>query len=130
MNRNVSLAQLVWVSPLVAAPASAQQKPNVVFILADNVGYGDLGPYDGGELRGTSAGPEVAYVVKLGKLTGGVHHHAPGRRADDPTWKNAPGIPISGGGLWTSYTLDPKTGLLYLPGGNPAPDFATRQSFR
>ena len=43
---------------------------------------------------------------------------------DTATWKNAPGIPISGGGLWTSYTLDPKTGLLYLPGGNPAPDFA------
>lgn len=40
------------------------------------------------------------------------------------TWKNAPGIPISGGGVWTSYTLDPKTGLLYIPGGNPAPDFA------
>ena len=33
--------------------AFAQQsnKPNVVFILADNVGYGDLGPYGGGELR-------------------------------------------------------------------------------
>jgi arylsulfatase A-like enzyme len=29
-----------------------QQKPNVVFILADNVGYGDLGAYGGGELRG------------------------------------------------------------------------------
>jgi alcohol dehydrogenase (cytochrome c) len=43
---------------------------------------------------------------------------------DTSTWKNAPGIPISGGGLWTSYTLDTKTGLLYLPGGNPAPDFA------
>ena len=40
------------------------------------------------------------------------------------TWKNAPGIPISGGGTWTSYTLDPETGLLYVPGGNPAPDFA------
>jgi alcohol dehydrogenase (cytochrome c) len=40
------------------------------------------------------------------------------------TWKNAPGIPISGGGVWTSFTLDPKTGLLYVPGGNPAPDFA------
>ena len=39
------------------------------------------------------------------------------------TWKNARGIPISGGGVWTSYTLDPKTGLLYVPGGNPAPDF-------
>ena len=38
-----------------AQPASAggdAQKPNVVFILADNVGYGDLGPYGGGELRG------------------------------------------------------------------------------
>jgi arylsulfatase A-like enzyme len=34
-------------------PASAQpQKPNVIFILADNVGYGDLGAYGGGELRG------------------------------------------------------------------------------
>ena len=40
------------------------------------------------------------------------------------TWQNAPGIPISGGGTWTSYTLDPKTGQLYVPGGNPAPDFA------
>jgi alcohol dehydrogenase (cytochrome c) len=43
---------------------------------------------------------------------------------DTSTWKNLPGIPISGGGLWTSFTLDTKTGLLYLPGGNPAPDFA------
>ena len=43
---------------------------------------------------------------------------------DTSTWKNAPGIPISGGGTWTSYTLDIKNGLLYVPGGNPAPDFA------
>jgi alcohol dehydrogenase (cytochrome c) len=43
---------------------------------------------------------------------------------DASTWKNAAGIPISGGGLWTSYTLDTNAGLLYLPGGNPAPDFA------
>ncbi len=42
---------------------------------------------------------------------------------DTSTWKNGPGIPISGGGTWTSYTLDPKTGQLYVPGGNPAPDF-------
>ena len=42
---------------------------------------------------------------------------------DASNWKNAPGIPISGGGTWTSYTLDTKTGLLYVPGGNPAPDF-------
>lgn len=43
---------------------------------------------------------------------------------DAASWQNAPGIPISGGGTWTSYTLDTKSGRLYVPGGNPAPDFA------
>jgi arylsulfatase A-like enzyme len=38
---------------IAAAPAAAEnKKPNVVFILADNVGYGDLGSYGGGETRG------------------------------------------------------------------------------
>jgi alcohol dehydrogenase (cytochrome c) len=42
------------------------------------------------------------------------------------TWGNSvPGVPITGGATWTSYSLDPDTGLLYVPGGNPAPDFAT-----
>ena len=44
---------------------------------------------------------------------------------DMSTWKNASGTPITGGATWTSYTLDPTTGLLYVPGGNPAPDFAS-----
>src|SRR6187455_1187638 len=38
-----------------AGPASAQvadRKPNIVFILADNLGYGELGIYGGGILRG------------------------------------------------------------------------------
>jgi PQQ-dependent dehydrogenase (methanol/ethanol family) len=39
------------------------------------------------------------------------------------SWKNPAGFPITGGGTWTSYTLDPATGTLYVPGGNPAPDF-------
>jgi alcohol dehydrogenase (cytochrome c) len=43
---------------------------------------------------------------------------------DISTWKNTSGTPITGGATWTSYTLDPATGLLYVPGGNPAPDFA------
>lgn len=28
------------------------KKPNIVFMLADNLGYGDLGCYGGGEVRG------------------------------------------------------------------------------
>ncbi len=43
---------------------------------------------------------------------------------DGSTWNNAPGIPITGAGAWTSYTLDIKNGLVYVPGGNPGPDFA------
>jgi len=42
---------------------------------------------------------------------------------DNSTWKNVPGVPISGGGAWTSTTLDPASGLLYVPVGNPAPDY-------
>jgi len=47
---------------MLGTPAVAQQqpqKPNVIFILADNVGYGDLGPYGGGEMRG-AATPQIA----------------------------------------------------------------------
>jgi alcohol dehydrogenase (cytochrome c) len=43
---------------------------------------------------------------------------------DASTWNNAPGIPISGGGTWTSLTLDPASGQLYVPVGNPSPAFA------
>ena len=32
--------------------ASAQDRPNVVVMMADNVGYGDIGAYGGGEVRG------------------------------------------------------------------------------
>jgi arylsulfatase len=48
------LLSSVFAAAVVGGPAVAQQsqKPNVVFILADNVGYGDLGPHGGGELRG------------------------------------------------------------------------------
>jgi alcohol dehydrogenase (cytochrome c) len=41
------------------------------------------------------------------------------------TWKNAPDVPISGGGTWTSYTLDPATGRLYVPAANPSPDYVS-----
>ncbi len=57
---------LILGAALAALPASAQEKkPNVVFILADNVGYGDLGPYGGGELRGAPT-PRIDQLAKEG----------------------------------------------------------------
>ena len=44
---------------------AAEKKPNVVFILADNVGYGDLGPYGGGELRGAPT-PHIDQLAREG----------------------------------------------------------------
>ncbi len=47
-------------------PAMAKEKkPNVVFILADNVGYGDMGPYGGGELRGAPT-PNIDQLASEG----------------------------------------------------------------
>ncbi len=37
---------------LAAGSAIAQDKPNIVLIVSDDTGYGDLGPYGGGEGRG------------------------------------------------------------------------------
>ncbi|MEI6113379.1 MAG: arylsulfatase [Burkholderiales bacterium] len=59
---------LLAVLTLVVGPAMAQQKqPNVVFILADNVGYGDMGPYGGGELRGMPT-PRTEELAREGLL--------------------------------------------------------------
>jgi arylsulfatase A-like enzyme len=62
----------IAVLALVTAPVRAQErkpapagKPNVVFILADNVGYGDMGPYGGGELRGYPT-PRVDQLAREG----------------------------------------------------------------
>jgi len=42
------------------------------------------------------------------------------------TWENASDVPITGGGTWTSYTLDAISARLYVPVANGAPDFANR----
>ncbi|HEY7297872.1 MAG TPA: arylsulfatase [Xanthobacteraceae bacterium] len=68
MVRTVGLGLLASfaVGVVASMPAAAQQqKPNVVFILADNVGYGDLGSYGGGELRGAPT-PRLDQLAREG----------------------------------------------------------------
>jgi arylsulfatase len=48
-----------------AAQVATGTKPNVVFILADNIGYGDLGCYGGGELRGAPT-PNLDRIAREG----------------------------------------------------------------
>jgi arylsulfatase A-like enzyme len=64
---NIKLILTLLILLAVATPAVAQQpqKQNVVFILADNVGYGDLGSYGGGELRGAPT-PRLDQLAREG----------------------------------------------------------------
>jgi arylsulfatase A-like enzyme len=69
MTRRTWLGLLASVAAVtvVSTPAAAQptRKPNVVFILADNVGHGDLGCYGGGELRGAPT-PNIDQLAREG----------------------------------------------------------------
>src|ERR1700759_5870848 len=59
------LAVVLAVTGTASTAAQQPQKPNVVFILADNVGYGDRGPYGGGELRGAPT-PRIDQLAREG----------------------------------------------------------------
>jgi alcohol dehydrogenase (cytochrome c) len=61
---------------------------------------------------------QFSFVPEAGSV-----HRMPGVPDTGATWGNKPDIPISGGGTWSSYTLDPAVGTLYISTGNPAPDF-------
>ena len=49
----------------VAASDPATPKPNIVFMLVDNLGYGDIGVYGGGELRGAPT-PRIDQLASEG----------------------------------------------------------------
>ena len=57
---------IVFVVISAAAPANAADKtPNIVFILMDNLGYGEFGVYGGGILRGAPT-PRIDKLAKQG----------------------------------------------------------------
>src|SRR5271156_1644244 len=64
----------------------------------------------------------VALDAKTGKELW--RFHTVPESPDDPAWKTwpHPGAP-AGGGFWSTFSLDPKTGEVFGPVANPAPDF-------
>ena len=50
---------------VLSAPAFAADKPNVVLMLADNLGYGDLSSYNGG-IRGGMRTPRIDQLASEG----------------------------------------------------------------
>jgi arylsulfatase A-like enzyme len=83
--KNMSPWQMIplAMAMLTSAPAIAQSagaKPNIVLILADNLGYGEIGPYGGGVTRGAPT-PRLDELAREGtKLTNSMSSH-PARRA-------------------------------------------------
>jgi arylsulfatase len=65
--KNILLLIAIIVS--LSLPAYAADKPNVVFMLADNLGYGDVSSYNGG-IRGRMATPRIDKLASEGlKMT-------------------------------------------------------------
>ena len=52
MLRAFAIGLCLTAQPLLVSTTSAQQpKPNILFILADNIGYGDIGAYGQKKIR-------------------------------------------------------------------------------
>jgi hypothetical protein len=69
LGQSLALAALAIGSFLAGGtPLLAQNqtgKPNILFIVSDDTGYGDLGPYGGGEGRGMPT-PNIDRMAKDG----------------------------------------------------------------
>ena len=52
MKHTIQKTLAVLALIFTGSSALAAEQPNVVLMLADNVGYGDIGAFAGGEVRG------------------------------------------------------------------------------
>jgi alcohol dehydrogenase (cytochrome c) len=66
----------------------------------------------------------LALDAKTGREKWRFHTVPMGDEAGADSWKTPDEAEHGGGGLWTSYTLDTRSGELFVPVGNPAPDYA------
>lgn len=65
IGRACSLATLLIISTISTAAAKSADKPNIVLVLMDNFGYGEVGVYGGGVLRGAPT-PNIDSIAAEG----------------------------------------------------------------
>jgi alcohol dehydrogenase (cytochrome c) len=68
-------------------------------------------------------GEVAAYRVSDGTRVWGFSTIAADGQTRAKTWRNATAASHGGGGVWTYFSLDPATGTVFVPVGNPGPDF-------
>ena len=59
------LLALILVTPLALAEPATENKPNIVLVLMDNFGYGEIGVYGGGITRGAPT-PRIDSIAAEG----------------------------------------------------------------
>lgn len=69
-------------------------------------------------------GKVMAFDAADGKLLWTFDAIPTGDEAGAETWGNAAATATGGGGTWSSAALDTASGTLYVPLGNPGPDYA------
>ncbi|MDD5361412.1 MAG: PQQ-binding-like beta-propeller repeat protein [Ignavibacteria bacterium] len=83
----------------------------------------------GGKVYVATAGSDVGAigrVMALDEIDGHrlwIFDIVPAAGPGAETWPSDPNKLRAGGGVWSSFSLDTETGLLYVPTGNPGPDF-------
>ncbi len=87
--------------------------------------------YDGTVFIGTAGsdwgvkGRMMAFDVTNGQKKWTFTTIASGNDPNTKSWGSIGETDTGGGGMWTSYTLDPQSNELFVSVGNPAPDFAS-----
>lgn len=121
--------KLLWATAI--SDASKNESVNAAPIAANGVVYAGVVIGDFKNVRGrvdalaADTGKILWETYLVPKQAGDPERGPQGSMPADAaaTWNNPPNVPISGGGSWTSFTLDPDTNTLYVPVGNPSPDF-------
>ena len=112
---NAATGKLIWA--VKAADTSKGETFTMAPLIYQNLIV--IGP--AGSENGIS-GWVGAFRLRDGSLVWKFHTVPGATRQGSKSWGNPKGIKLGGGSVWTPFSLDPKTGTLFVAVTNPAPD--------